>query len=241
MVQTWVSLDYTTITIRNYLTFVRDYLRRNGIQTLSATIKDYVKIPKNIEEEKYPLTKDIVKDIVSVANDEYKIFILCLVSSGMRVGELLNCKISWLDMALYKTNGNIRIMIPGIFTKGQRDRYTFFSKQASKLLEPYLKSVKVDGPLFAIEYNSAEKYMDWIREKIGFKERYSSGFFKISIHSFRSYADTVLTDLVNESFKQYILGHKMKLRYYRKSPGEAIGLYEKAEKEFTIELDNVDT
>lgn len=241
LVQFWISLEFTTVTMRNYFTFIRDYLRYNGIQTLPATVKDYVKFPKDVQEEKYPLTKEIISDILRVSNQEYVVFFLCLISSGMRVGELLNCKISWLDFAFYKSHGNIRVMIPGIFTKGQRDRYTFFSKQASKLLEPNLKGRTVDGNLFSLEYNAVEKYMEWVREKIGFNEKYSSGFYKISIHSFRSYADTKLTDLVHEKFKQYILGHKMKLRYYTKSPLEGLTLYEKAEKELTIELGNNDT
>ena len=238
LVQFWTSLEFTTSTMRNYFTFVRDYLRKNGIQTLPATVKDYVKFPKDVQEEKYPLTKELIKTILDVCNPEYQVLILCLVSSGMRIGELLNCRISWLDFSLYKSNGNIRVMIPGIFTKGMRDRYTFFSKQASKLLVPYVKNRTVDGPVFTIDYNAAEKYMEWIREKIGFTEKYNSGFYKISIHSFRSYADTVLTDMVNEQFKKLVLGHKMKLRYYTKSPLEALQKYEKAEKELTIELEN---
>ncbi|MEO9276685.1 MAG: site-specific integrase [Nitrososphaera sp.] len=252
LIQWWKMQEYSVPTMHNYFTFIRDYLRRHGIKTHDDDVKDYIKFPKYIEEEKEPITKEQIIDILNVSKPKYQCFFLCLASSGMRVGEFTNAKVSWLNRDFYKKTGNYLIHIPGEFTKGQRDRYTFFSKQASKLLDQYVSKRINDGKLLDITYDGAKEYMRYIREKLEMNERYHSGFHKITIHSFRSYTDTILTDFTNSKFSAMILGHKRGskinenegpggLRYYRKSPEKALEFYEKAEPELTIQYENLYT
>jgi integrase len=242
MVQYWLlDLEFAPATIRNYFSFIRSYLRRYGIKTYKEDLREFVKLPKKVKERKEPLSKDTAKRIVEVSDPKYKMFWIFLIATGMRIGEVVECKKSWLDFSLLEEFGLVLIKIPALFgnglsTKEKTERYTFLTGQAWQLVKPYYESRLLEtDPLLDISYDAAEQYMYWVREQLGLVERYSTGVHKVTIHSFRSVTRTALSDKCGMEFSFYILGQEGYLsEYYRKDYVEAAKLYKIAEPELTL-------
>jgi len=238
MVQFWYESKKAPTTIRSYFGFVRAYLRRHGIKTDTDDVNDYVKFPKIIDENRSPLTKDHIKRIISVSNPKYRALFLFLCSTGMRIGEALECLVSWLDFSLYEQHKLVLINIPAQMTKTQSERFTFMTDQAYQALKPYLDTkLSPTQRIFDLSYGSVAQYIKRVREELDLNETYVSRFHKITIHSFRSYVITILDDKVNPSFREFLVGHKSKYKYYRKTPTDAIILYKQAEPELTIPIE----
>jgi integrase len=182
------------------------------------------------------LEKELVKKILGASNEKYKAFFLGLASTGMRVNEMLKCSTKWIDLEFYKQYDILLIRIPAIATKETTERFTFASKEATIAMMPYIVNRIRAGRIFDMELGTAEQYMAEIREKIGFTERYETNFHKLSIHSFRSFTRTVLSDHCGLEFAYYLLGQTGYLsQYYRKGFEEAANLYKKAEPFLTIQ------
>lgn len=237
MVQYWLlGLEFSPATIRNYFSFVRSYLRRFGIKTYKEDIREFVKLPRKIKERKEPLSRDIAKRIIEVSDPKYVMLWLFLIATGMRIGEAMECRKSWLDLSLLKEYGLVLVKIPAEDTKASTERYTFLTGQVWQMVKPYYDSrILVTDPLLDISYDAAEEYMSWVREKLGLLDRYTTGFHKLTIHSFRSVTRTVLSDKCGVEFSWYILGEEGYLpEYYRKSYEDGAKLYKLAEPELTI-------
>jgi len=237
MVQQWTKWEMSPATIRNYFTFIRSYLSRNDINTDLQDIKYHVKFPKRIKESKNAVTKELISKILTVCDVRYQALILSLASSGMRVGEILEARIGWLDFSFLESDGLVMIKIPALTTKGKSDRITFITNEAYESLKPFLKSkLSTTDHIFDISYGAGAEYMKWVRTKIGFDDRYSSGVHKLTIHSFRSFTRTVLSDHTTMEFAYFLLGQEGYLpEYYRKSPSEAAKLYKQAVPYLTIQ------
>ena len=236
LVQYWYSaLELWPTTIRNYFSFIRAYFRRNGIKTDEGDIKDYVKFPKHIEETREPLTVDEIKNIISVSNKKYIALWYFQTSSGMRIGETLEARVNWLDYTFYDQYDLIIVKIPAYVTKGKRERFTFITRQAYQSLKPYLDTkLTPTARVFDISYGSVEEYFQEIRDRLDMKEKYTTGFYKKNIHSFRSFAETTITDHSNPEFSHFLLGHRGYLKYYRKSYEDSAKLYKTVEPFLTL-------
>ncbi|MEM5815615.1 MAG: site-specific integrase [Candidatus Aenigmatarchaeota archaeon] len=94
----------------------------------------------NVHEDVLP-SKEELKRIVEESDLRIKTIILLLASSGMRVGELHNLKISDIDI-----NQEIpTIRIKGIGAKERKSRITFITPEAKRFLIEYLEKRKMAG------------------------------------------------------------------------------------------------
>jgi site-specific recombinase XerD len=94
----------------------------------------------NIHEDVLPNKEDLKKILMDV-DLRMKVIITMLASSGMRVGELHNLKLTDIDLS--KEVPTVRIK--GIGAKERKSRITFISKEAKKFLEEYLNQRKSLG------------------------------------------------------------------------------------------------
>lgn len=237
LVQYWLfDLEFSPATIRNYFSFIRSYLRRFGIKTYKEDLKEYVRLPKKVKERKEPLSKETVKKIILNSDSKYRAFWVFLLSTGMRIGEAVQCTKKWLDFSLLEKYGLVLVKIPAPETKEVESRYTFLTAQAWKLIKPFYESrILETDPLLGISYSAAEEYFNELRERLGMLDKYTTGFYKISIHSFRSVTRTALSDKCGNEFAWYILGQSGYLpSYYRKPYEDGAKLYKLAEQELTI-------
>ena len=122
--------------LRTYFNHLNDYFYYRGIK-LDVRDTKTLKFPKKIKRREYPLTLEEIQKIITPAKYKKKAMYLVLISSGMRIDELLRLQRKHLDIGTER----IKITIPGEFTKSGQERITFLIKEASKYnLKKYSKS-----------------------------------------------------------------------------------------------------
>ena len=232
LVAYWIKTGKGPATVRIYFTFVKSWFRTQGIKTERESIKELVRLPKLIKLSRSPLTHEMISKLLSHCNHAYRAFFLILASSGMRFGELVVSQAGWFD----QSTTPVMIKIPAYATKGKQDRFTFISNEAYESIKPFLAGIKPDERVFDFAYLAPEIYMQRLRKKTGYLERYANmRNYKLNIHSFRSFFRTKVSDRLGVEFAYFLLGQEGYLsEYYRKSPEEAAEMYKKVEIDLTI-------
>lgn len=221
--------------IRNTVYAIKGYLRFYGFKITTDDVKDNIILPRVIEEEREPLTRDQLQLFVNNQTGIRKVLYLVMSSSGMRPSEALQIKKRDLDLDTYE---RIMVKLPAKITKTKRPRITFISKEAEKELMPFLKKTKDDSYIF----NRMNTTLDLarvgelhvfgrLRKKLGLTERYESGVHKITLgDSLRSWFVTKC-NRIDYGFGHALAGHDQYMkRYDRLTVQDKIELYLKAEK-----------
>lgn len=208
----------TTVDIRMYIAKISNNAKQTTINNKISNIKSFftwlqdegyiinnpakkikqVKIPKRLKK---PLTEEeieIIRDINLNTRDRF-IFEL-LLSSGIRVSELVNLKIEDIDM------NNKRITIVG---KGNKERVVKFNVKTKILMEKYLKERKGKSEYLIISNkmpfnNISSRAIQKIVKKIGVNAN-------IHLHPHK-HRTTFATNSVNRGCSlesvQALLGHE---------------------------------
>ena len=233
LVQHWKRTKSVS-SMKTYLYFVKAWLKLNDIALDQFKLKEYVRIPKGVRERRKGIDQNVIRKILACAtNPLYKTMIYVLVSSGMRIGEVLEMRASWIDFG----SRPVKITIPGIHTKTQTDRITFVTPEAEKWLRDICAGKKPEDRVFPVSYNTALAYIARIRKKCGFTERGANGFSTVRIHAFRGFAENRMSRF-NPEFAHAMLGHTKDLNSYYQSgqTDEVAGEdYMKATEFLTIE------
>ena len=228
-----------------YLTAVRSYFGYYDIDVITSKFKRKVKMPKVGREDEEPLdAKDIRKILLSCSNRRLKTFILILASGGMRTKEGLAIRLRDIDLSMSPTKIHIRKE----FSKTRVARDIYISDEATHYLKQWIdwkyrdkgsewtKTPNPNDLIFAIysvknEPNPNHIYVKIILEfeklltisgmderKQGMRRR------KITLHSFRRFVKTVISDQTNQDYSEWFLGHS-KSPYYTKKEAEKREIY----------------
>ncbi len=133
-----VALDkagYKPKSLRVCVPAVKGYLRYLGIKIYTEDFRTLVKMPRIILVREEGLTKDMVIRVLRNAPAKLQTVILVAIASGMRLGEIVQLKISDIDFESNPT----RIRVRGETSKGRENRETFLTSEATKSLKDYLK------------------------------------------------------------------------------------------------------
>ena len=137
-------------------------------------------------------------DISTTEGLEKRLLIEMFYSTGCRVSEMINVKISDIDF----TNKTIRIM-----GKGSKERIVYFGDYASKYLDNYLSKVKCDKYLFTnkkgekLTINEVEQIVKDIMKHISIKTH-------VTPHTLRhTFATHLLNNGADIRTVQELLGH----------------------------------
>jgi site-specific recombinase XerD len=147
------------------------------------------------------LSKEEIQKIIKVTkNIKHKAILLLVYSAGLRLGELLNLKLSDIDSAAMK-----------IFIrqgKGKKDRYVMLSHNALQLLREYYKSYRPQKYVF--EGQKGGKYSPKSVQTLFKLALIKSGITKkATVHTLRhSFATHLLDEGTDIRFIQELLGHK---------------------------------
>ncbi|MTK13383.1 MAG: tyrosine-type recombinase/integrase [Clostridiaceae bacterium] len=164
---------------------------------------DVNKIPRIKERRRLPiaLSPEEIKSIFNaVENIKHKAILMTIYSGGLRVSEVCNLKIAYID------SKNMQIFIRQ--GKGKRDRYTLLSEANLQILREYWKKYKPKEFLFsgrcrtdAITPRSVQKIFEKARKKAGITKN-------ATVHTLRhSFATHLLDAGTDICYIQRLLGH----------------------------------
>jgi integrase len=221
-----------------YLTAVRSYFGYYDIDVIPSKFRRRVKMPRLLREDEEPLdAKDIRKILLHCNNRRLKTFILILASGGMRTKEALAVRLKDLDF----TSSPTKIHIRKEFSKTRVARDIYVSDEATQQLVQWIdwkyrdkaewtKTKNPDDLVFGV-YNTANKpdpqhiYVKMLLEfekllaiagmderKEGMRRR------KITLHSFRRFVKTVISNQVNQDYSEWYLGHSKSPYFTLKEP-----------------------
>ena len=182
-------------------------------------------MPRVLREDEEPLdVSDIRKILLSCNNRRLKTLLLVLASGAMRVTEALATRNMDLDFTVKPTKVHIRKE----YSKTRLGRDVYISDEATNYLKQWL-DWKYKNPDRKREFNNEDLiftvsksknphsiYMkvwhefDRLLKVLNMDEKKEGGINnrkKITIHSLRRHAKTVISDQVGQDYSEWFLGH----------------------------------
>ena len=229
-----------------YIAAIRSYLAYYDIDIIPSKFKRKVKMPKHYREDEEPLdTSDVRNILLSCNNRRLKSYLLVLASSGLRATE--GCALRLCDINFSVNPTKIHVRKEYSKTKASRDVY--ISDEATHYLKQWIewkyrdkgewtKEKEEDDLIFSVynisnEPNPLHLYGKMASEFekllgiIGMDDRKEDGLKmrrKITLHSFRRFVKTVISDQVGQDYSEWFLGHS-KSPYYTKKELERREIY----------------
>ena len=208
-----------------YVTAIRSYFAYYDIDVLPSKFKRKVKMPKIYREDEEPIdASDIRKILLACNNRRLKTVLLFLVSGAMRVTECLAIRNMDIDFTVSPTKVRLRKE----FSKTKVGRDVYVSDEATEYLKLWL-DWKYKNPdrkrIFNEEdlvltvsdskdpksiYNKVWREFDRLLTIVKMDQKKEQGINnrkKITIHSLRRHAKTVISDQVGQDYSEWFLGH----------------------------------
>lgn len=236
--------QYRGSTVRVWLAVVKGFLRHLGIKIYSEDCKHTVRIPKLVLTREEALTKEILVRLLRNLSPKIQTAVLVAIASGMRVGEIVQLRISDINFGSKPTKVRIRAET----TKTREEREAFLTDEASNSLKDYLKrhygwkegtsnehlqdqvifgrtsfmvrpERKDDDDLKTGYYsrtgNLLQKLLTTQISKIPELSKINGNGRKvIHFHAFRKYFRTVVGNACGRDFAEAMIGHKFYLSTY---------------------------
>lgn len=218
---------------------LRYYLYHLGIRINLQDVKQILRFPKKNKEERHPLKKSELRDLV-LAHSRYpkrQALYLACSSSGMRIGEALSIRKTDLDFS----GERIMVRIRAEITKTRQARTTFLSKECEEKVKTYLKTLGDNDSVFTdahgldpvlLEQNALRRAL----ERLNLNQRYTTNkFYKITSHSFRAYFFTAAARKHGENYAHKLTGHGGYLMQYdRMTDEEKLKMYIELEPDLVV-------
>jgi integrase len=151
------KIGYSNHTICDYLTVTKEFLNGEGCKIYNEDIKQRFRLPRRIYVYEKGLTKDTINRIIRLANPKLAAAVLIACSSGMRIGEIVQLRLSDIDFTL----DPVTITIRAETTKTQETRITHISSEATSALKDYLS--RQNPPKQNVEYPFLLQHEDRLR------------------------------------------------------------------------------
>ncbi len=242
-------------TIHNALSVSKGYLRHMGIKIDSEDLKHFVKVPKIVKIREIPLDKEIITRLLSNSKPKLHLAILVATSTGMRIGEIVQLKISDIDFTL----NPVKVYLRASTTKTRQSRECFLTSEAVNVLKDYLKRfhnwfegikdpIILDKEIFSTVYRHRGPFIadsiiatlqtelrTIVRAIPDLNVKDENGRQSIHLHSFRKYFRTTVGNAVGRDFAEAIIGHGFYMdTYYQLSEEKKKEMYQKVEPLLTI-------
>jgi integrase len=255
--------NISNLTIKQRVTTVRNFLEYYDFEISPRKFKLKVKIPKPVRRHKEALSKeDITKILETCSNIKLKSFLMFLAVTGCRAMEGCSIQLSDIDFNKYKVNIrgeftktkedryvflteelcqqlklwlNYKYRTRTIYLREKRKNHYFTPiRNGDDLVfssDVYGKTDKEDlNGLYTTLLIQFEKTMDELQ--VGYEDA-SKRRRKITLHSFRRYTKSAISDLGYADFSEWVIGHAGST-YYRKNEFEKYKLFKKIEPYLTF-------
>jgi integrase len=230
------SFNLTPSSIKVYVTSVRSYFAFYDVDVITAKFKRKVKMPKSYREDEEALdASDIRKILLACNNRRLRPYLLVLASGGMRAVEGLAIRIKDIDFSVNPT----KIRIRKEYSKTRVARDIYISNEATHHLKKWLDwkyknherpRLQDENDLVFTIYNTKNPNTVYVKVLTEFQkllaiaaldERKEGGKQrrrKITLHSFRRFTKSVISDQVNQDYSEWFLGHNKSPYYTKKEP-----------------------
>jgi len=226
---------------------VKSFLRHCGIKIYSEDFKHSVRMPKRYSVQETPITKEVIVRLLRNVSPKLQTVILVAVSTGMRVGELVQFRISDIDFE----SKPVKIRLRAEITKTRTAREVFLTSEAVVALKDYLKryhrwdkgsSVKPkntvfgrtsisknplrdesslkQGPCIAAKSLLQKSFEASIKKIPEFDARMENGKRVIHFHAFRKFFRTTVGNVCGRDYAEALMGHSFYLDTYYQLPDE---------------------
>jgi len=251
--------DKPPLTARSRIAAVKEYFVENGYDLTPRDVKNIRRrVPKGYAQTaEREMSRETLKAILQHCDLRGRAIFLVLVSSGMRVGEVL--AITLADINLDKKPAQIRIR--AAYTKTREARTAFMSEEAAEAVKAWLtvrtahmtaagnrnkglvahglssEKKRNDDRVFPYEYGTINKIWETAVKKAGFFSKDEvTDRNQTHIHQLRKYFRTMTATKIPVDVAESLMGHSRYLsRAYRRHTREQIGeYYLKAEPVLTI-------
>ena len=237
-------------TIRYALSVSKGYLRHMGIKISSDDLKQLVKLPKVVKIREMPLDKEIITRLLRNAKPKLHLAILVAASTGMRIGEIAQLKISDVDF----NQNPVKVYLRADTTKTRQSRETFLTSESVNALKDYLKRYHkwfegirdpqiLEKHIFATIYRHRGIFIadsiiktlqtelrEIVRAIPDLNVKDEHGRQAIHLHSFRKYFRTTVGNAVGRDFAEAIIGHGFYMdTYYQLSDEKKREMFLQAE------------
>jgi integrase len=245
------TTNISTSSIVLYLAAVRSYFAYHDIDIIPSKFRRRVKIPKVAREDEQPLdVEDIRKMLLSCHNRRLKSYLLVLASGGLCALEGLAIRLKDIDFTVSPT----KIRVRKEYAKTKVAREIYISDEATHFLKQWLEwkyhnerrnieNPDPDDLVFTVstskkpltfyskvvlEFQKLLSVLKMDERKEGMNRR------KITLHSFRRFCKSVISNQVNQDYSEWFLGHN-KSPYYTIKESERRRIYaEKCMKYLTF-------
>jgi integrase len=211
------SQGVSPFSLKVYVSAVRSYLEFSDIDIVPSKFRRRVKLPKYYPDQEEPLPlADIRKLLEFNSNHRLRTFLLLLVSSGMRAMEACSLRLQDMDFSVSPT----LITIRRDYSKTKRARAIYCSDEATTHIKKLIEMYPSKGPqdfIFAIVKNTKHPesiYLKLLRQfqklqSIADKNqrKENSRRHKITLHSFRRTAFSIINEQTNSEYANWYLGH----------------------------------
>ncbi len=218
------TLNLTPTSIRLYVASIRSYFAYYDVDIIPSKFKRKVKMPKLYREDEEPLdVSDIRKILLNCNNRRLKAYLLLLASGGPRAVEELAVRLSDIDFSVNPTKIHIRKEFAKTRVSGDiyiSDEATYYLRQwidwkyrdKGKYQPSKIRSSR-DLVFSSFNINDVSNprtiYVTILEEfhklltAVGMNERKDEGAHerrKITLHSFRRFVKTVISDQTNQDY-----------------------------------------
>lgn len=237
-----------------YITALKSYFAYYDIDVISFKFKRKVKMPKPYREDEQALdVSDIRKILLACNNRRLRAYLLVLGSGGMRAVEGLAIRLKDTDFSANPTKLHIRKE----YTKTKVARDIYISDEATRYLKHWIdwkynnkerpRTPSSEDLVFTL-HNSTNPNVIYIKiymefQKLlaiaGLDHRKEEGIQKrrkITLHSFRRFCKSVISNQVNQDYSEWFLGHS-KSPYYTIKEAERRAIYETRVMKYLTFLD----
>jgi len=240
---------YSSEAINSYIRIAKDFLNHQGCKIYNEDMKMKFRLPKRTSAYQRGLTREAINRVIRFANPKLSTIVLMACSGGMRIGEIIQLKLSDVDLSTTP----VTITIRAETTKTRETRLTHISSEAVNSLKDYLakygpqneylflrehelKNPKVSDEekyskyVMATKHNLESQLTRCIKKIPELNTKNENQNYWIHFHAFRAWFKTQVTDSHQSDFAEALMGHKsLKLVYYRQNDKERSETYLKIE------------
>lgn len=210
--------NITVTSIHLYMASVKSFLEYFDADIVPSKFRRRVKMPKSYADPEEPLSLSDIRDLLEFCNNtRLTCYLLVLVSSGLRPMEAASLRLKDVDFSINPTRINIRKET----TKTKRGRQVYISDEATthlkKLLQFRKNEMQPDTLIFSIRKDGKSPITIYYKMLLLFERlqaisdkdqrKENSKRHKITLHSFRRTAYSIINEQTNTEYANWFLGH----------------------------------